>query len=327
MAESDKSRDHDVMFPQPPPPATSAMVIGAGIAGLACARRLRDAGWSVTVFDKGRRVGGRMASRDTDVGVFDHGAQFFTVREPAFAAVVHAAEAQGAVQAWPLPNRDEPVWTGAPTMQHFPAWLAQGLNVHCSHAVQRVHRMGAAWCVAGESPKGVFEHQAAALVITMPIPQLVELLGDRRWPAVAYAPSWTVMLQLDQPVSLPCLPADHPVLASVIAENTRPGRSGPPRVTLQATAGWSRYHLEQDTAMVTPRLVQAFIEFAGVTAGEVHVVSAHRWRYALVERPAIGPHWDPGFRLGAAGDGWAAPRVESAWCSGRSLADRMMASV
>lgn len=316
------------MFPQPPPHPTSAVVIGAGIAGLACARRLRDAGWSVTVFDKGRRVGGRMASRDTEAGVFDHGAQFFTVREPAFAAVVHAAEADGAVKPWPMPNRDEPVWTGAPAMQHFPAWLAQGLDVRCSHQVQRVQRANGGWYVVGESPaQGRFEQQAAALVLTVPIPQLAALVGDRRWPDPHYAPSWTVMLQLDAPVRLPCLHADHPVLASVIAENARPGRVGPPRVTLQATAEWSRQHLEQDAPMVTPRLVQAFIDFAGVPAGEVHVVSSHRWRYALAKRPANGPYWDPGFRLGAAGDGWAAPRVESAWCSGRSLADRIMASI
>ena len=38
-------------------------VIGAGMAGLACARELAAKGFEVTVFDKGRGLGGRTATR------------------------------------------------------------------------------------------------------------------------------------------------------------------------------------------------------------------------------------------------------------------------
>ena len=62
-------------------------VIGAGMAGVACARTLLQAGHRVSVFEKSRGFGGRMATRSTEFGGFDHGAQYFTVRDSRFARV------------------------------------------------------------------------------------------------------------------------------------------------------------------------------------------------------------------------------------------------
>ncbi|MCE3000724.1 MAG: FAD-dependent oxidoreductase, partial [Betaproteobacteria bacterium] len=72
-------------------------VIGAGIAGISCARQLRDAGHAVRVFDKSRGIGGRMATRRGESGTFDHGAQYFTARELRFRALVEALGASGVV--------------------------------------------------------------------------------------------------------------------------------------------------------------------------------------------------------------------------------------
>ena len=76
----------------------SCLVIGAGIAGLIAARALRAAGHRVLVLDKGRGVGGRMATRRIEGGVFDHGAQFVTVRDPRFQQIVEGWQAKGVVK-------------------------------------------------------------------------------------------------------------------------------------------------------------------------------------------------------------------------------------
>ena len=80
-------------------------VVGAGIAGLACARRLVESGHDVKVFDKGRSVGGRAATRRIKIGEselsFNHGAQYFTIRDPAFRAEVDRLVAAGAVARYP----------------------------------------------------------------------------------------------------------------------------------------------------------------------------------------------------------------------------------
>ena len=75
-------------------------VVGAGIAGLAAARALRAAGHSVIVFDKGRGPGGRASSRRAEPFAFDHGAQYFTVRDPRFQTVVDALRDRGVVAPW-----------------------------------------------------------------------------------------------------------------------------------------------------------------------------------------------------------------------------------
>jgi renalase len=64
------------------------VIIGGGMAGLSAATALAKTGASVTVLDKGRGPGGRMAARRVEIGgeqvSFDHGAQYLTARDPAF---------------------------------------------------------------------------------------------------------------------------------------------------------------------------------------------------------------------------------------------------
>lgn len=57
---------------------TRVVVVGAGIAGVACARELARAGVTVTVLDRGRRVGDRMAARRFDGRPVDLGASYLT---------------------------------------------------------------------------------------------------------------------------------------------------------------------------------------------------------------------------------------------------------
>ncbi len=73
-------------------------VVGAGMAGVACARTLLQAGHRVTVFEKSRGFGGRMSTRRTEFGGFDHGAQYFTVRDKRFAQALLTA--QNVVRPW-----------------------------------------------------------------------------------------------------------------------------------------------------------------------------------------------------------------------------------
>ena len=80
------------------PQAPVAAFRGAGMAGVSCARQLAQAGWSVTLLDKSRGWGGRMATRKTEFGSFDHGAQYFTMRDARFEQLV--GELGELVQPW-----------------------------------------------------------------------------------------------------------------------------------------------------------------------------------------------------------------------------------
>lgn len=80
--------------------AIDIAIIGSGIAGLAAARRLADAGRSPVIFDKGRGIGGRVATRRSGGFQFDHGAQCVTARAPAFAAGLAELCARDAAAPW-----------------------------------------------------------------------------------------------------------------------------------------------------------------------------------------------------------------------------------
>lgn len=76
-------------------------IIGAGMAGLTCAQDLAQCGMDVVVFDKGRGLGGRMATRRTDGSFqFDHGTQYLSSHSAGFSAMLTSAKSAGAVGAY-----------------------------------------------------------------------------------------------------------------------------------------------------------------------------------------------------------------------------------
>ena len=125
----------------------SCIVVGAGISGLLAASALQREGWDVTVLDKGRGVGGRMATRRVGEGTFDHGAQFFTVRGERFAGLVEGWLGAGVATEWTRgfadaygrPNEDgHPRYRGAEGMTSIPKYISRGLDVRTGERALRV---------------------------------------------------------------------------------------------------------------------------------------------------------------------------------------------
>ena len=141
-------------------------VVGAGIAGATVARLLADAGVDVTVFDKSRGVGGRLATRRAvwrqadgteHPAQHDHGAPGFSAHAPEFVRVVEQAHRDGLLARWlprPAPGGyaplDEPaLWVTTPDM---PAWcraLLAGLDLQTGRAVDALHHGPDGWRLDG----------------------------------------------------------------------------------------------------------------------------------------------------------------------------------
>lgn len=129
-------------------------VIGAGLSGAACARALAERSVEVTVFDKGRSIGGRLATRRLDAHTFDLGAQFFTATHPRFEREARAWQEAGVAEPWtgrfvardaagresPLPSIER--WVGTPTMTSIAKHAASGLDVRSGHRVDRLEPKG-----------------------------------------------------------------------------------------------------------------------------------------------------------------------------------------
>jgi predicted NAD/FAD-dependent oxidoreductase len=305
------------------------LIIGAGMAGLACAERLSKAGYQVTLLDKGRGAGGRMATRrlSTDLGeaTFDHGAQSFTPSDPRFEARVRRWMDEGRVAPWPAAG--EGALVGVPAMNAPLKAMAEDLDVRWATRVVQLSRSPAGWDVVTEEAV-VF--QCDTLVIALPAEQAGQLLEGvvPEWSAQAIArpssPCWTVMLVLSEP--LPTAPDglrgdDDAILFWAARNSTKPGRTGPESWVLQAAARWSEENVEAPKAQVEADLLVAFSERLAISLPTVMAASSHRWRFARPAADGSGPLWDPGLALGLCGDWLAAPTVEGAWLSGVQLGD------
>ncbi|WP_157271941.1 NAD(P)/FAD-dependent oxidoreductase [Azohydromonas aeria] len=327
-------------------------VVGAGLAGSTCARRLAQAGCAVALFDKSRGVGGRMATRrarwiDADGAVhhaaFDHGTPAFSARSAAFQAFVDEAAGEGVLARWepvmaPGSHRNLDglaLWVGTPDMPALCRHVAAGLALTTSHAVDRLVREADGrwrlWAQAEPLGDDAFD----AVVLAMPPAQAAALLAPHRedWArqarAVPMQPCWTLMAAEGGPA--PDWDAAWPQrgpLAWVVRNAAKPGRAAPDdglnRWVVHATASWSQTFLESAPDVVQPLLQDALAQVLGRTPRWAHA-TVHRWRYALAPRSesASPCWWDDALGLGACGDFFTGAGVEGAWLSGRALAGVM----
>lgn len=320
---------------------SSVAIIGAGLAGLACAKTLAAHGVAVRLFDKGRGVGGRLATRRVEAEgralQFDHGAQYLTARGQFFATILDAAGAR----PWPDPTRR----VGVPRMSAIPRALADGLDVALSRHVLAIEGAPGAWTLrhadaaqlrpARKPPEGLETRRDgpfSAVVLALPAPQAAELLEApamrlaRVISAVRLAPCWTLMAAFREYVPLPDSQRfETGPIGWAARDSSKPGRDpGSECWVVQAGPAFSRAHLERPAPEVAALLLEAFAALAGGALPPALHASAHRWRHALVEAPLGAPClWDPALRLGACGDWCSAARAEAAADSGAALAAAM----
>ena len=318
---------------QTPPPAAAApvVIVGAGIAGLACARRLAQRGVAALLLDKGRAAGGRVATRRVDAFQFDHGAQYVTAKSAAFAAVLNELVAQGAAAAW---RGDTPLdrVVGVPGMSALGAALAAGLDVRQGVEVSALTQVEGGWQVrAGDSV-----HFGRRVVVTVPAPQVAGLLG-RDHPLVArlenvkIAPCLTLMAAIRAEAPFVTHEAPDAPLAWIAQDSAKPGRpavdpnGGTTAWVAQAGAAFSVEYLEESPAEIAARMLPLLCEKLGVTTDRLTYAAAHRWRYARVTAPLGQPFLrDASGSLYLGGDWCIGPRVEAAWASGTAIADDLL---
>jgi len=326
----------------------TCLVVGAGLAGLVAARELRRRGVGVVVFDKGRGAGGRLATRRIGDAVFDHGAQFFTVREAEFGRHVDEWLRAGVVREWCCGFADgdgmlradgHPRYCGTSGMTGIAKYLATDLDLRTGVRVERVVARDGGWDVttdAGES------WRAASLLLTPPVPQSLALVESGGFildaesraslARINYDPCIAVMATFAGMVTLPPpgavqIEGGEPVYW--IADNNR--KSVSPRAstfTIHAGADFSRAHWEADDALIVATLMGHAAKFWRDAGGqpiekvEVENWQVKRWRYS---KPAV-MHAERFLAVRTppplvfAGDAFGDARVEGATLSGLAAA-------
>ncbi|MDN7907411.1 FAD-dependent oxidoreductase [Burkholderia diffusa] len=319
-------------------PATIA-IVGAGIAGLACARVLAEAGHRVTVFEKSRGVGGRTSTRRADGWQADHGAQYFTAQHPAFAAEVARWVASGAAAPWAarvasigsLGPREllAPAqrYVGVPGMTAPARHLSAGIETVLKTTITELMRDEQGWRLIS-AEQGALAVHYDVVIVAVPAPQAVPLLR-RAEPGLAVIaqrtemrPAWAVMAQcghLPDP-GFDAAFVNFGPLGWIAHDTSKPGRTGVSTWVLHATPEWSQAHLEAPPERITRTLLDAFRDIVGATAD---TAIAHRWRYAELAPSSVAAPgrfaWRAGPRIGLCGDWLGGGKIEGAWLSGTGL--------
>ena len=312
------------------PDAGGAMriaIVGAGMAGMSCGQRLSRLGHEVRLFDKGRGPGGRMATRRMEDGGttlhFDHGAQYFTAREPRFVDQVAHWEATGVAARWAAAGDD--AWVGTPAMNAPLKAMAGELGVQFGTRIEQLVRDGDGWQLDGEgAPDARFD----AVLVAVPAEQAGPLLQPHA-PAMATLadqtasdPCWTLMAGFEAPLALvqDTLRQRGPI-GWAARNNAKPGRANEECWVIQASPEWSCAHLEDNAETVAAALLAELAEANGGPLPRQLGATAHRWRFAKSGTAGEEALWDAEKRIGVCGDWLIGPRVEAAYMSGLLLAE------
>lgn len=302
------------------------LIIGGGMAGLSAAHRLAGTGQSIIVLDKGRGPGGRMAARRVEIAgaqvSFDHGAQYFTARDPAFREAVAAWEAAGVAARWPAAGDD--AWVGTPGMNACVKAMASACDVRWGVRAEQLVREDAAWRVqagdqtftAGTVLVAVPAEQAAVL-LTEVAPDLAALAAS-----VTSAPCWAVMAGFEQPLPITSdtFRSESGPVSWAARNSAKPGRSGAETWVIHASPQRSRELIDLPKDEAAQALLADFFAATGAAPIAPLHCDAHRWLYALPQAlKGESARFDPQLRVGIAGDYLHSPRVEGAWLSGRAL--------
>jgi len=315
-------------------------IIGAGLAGVVLAGRLRAAGHAVTIFEKSRGAGGRMATRRTDNFAFDHGAPCFSAESAAFRAFLAPHIDSRLVARWPArfarvsadgTARAEDVerFVAVPAMNALCKALVGDTPLHTQVQVAPIEKPHELTDSDGR-PLGRFDW----IVSAAPGPQTAALFADLA--PLALDPDhmsggFTTMLGLPaaHDPGWDMAETDDPVLAAIIADSSKPGRSAHGTAfVIHARSDWSEPRINEAPEAIQPQLADAFTRLAGIDASAAAYATTHRWRYAHANAGlSQGFVFSPEVALAACGDWCWGGGVEAAFRSASALADRLAGQV
>jgi predicted NAD/FAD-dependent oxidoreductase len=317
----------------------SIAIVGAGLAGLHVARQLGQE-HDVTVVEKSRGPGGRMATRRAGDWHFDHGAQFFTAHTQAFRTFLEPLVSEGVVAHWParfaeitgtqisaerLWTEDYPHYVGVPGMNAVGKHLAVGVDIRCGTRVDELDRRASQWTLAIDG--GAAIEGFDWVVITAPAAQTAGLLpahsplGEVASAAVMKS-CFALMLGFDDD---PGLTFDAALVRGrdiswISVNSSKPGRNGGTTLVVHATNAWADANLERPLAEVSEHMLREVNLATGIDPTRASHTDVQRWRFANIDKQESGAtQIDAESGLAVCGDWLIRGRVESAFLSADHL--------
>ncbi|GCE20316.1 NAD(P)/FAD-dependent oxidoreductase [Dictyobacter kobayashii] len=339
----------------------SVAILGAGMSGLAAAHSFQDAGYTVTLFEKSRGVGGRAATRKREGFIYDHGAQYVKEGTPASLALITERfrtpdlidikkpvwifDGQGHIQAGDEKQNAEQKLNYRNGLTTLPKKMATGLSIQFETRIINVQQEASGWRLydsAGYNYAG-FDF----LFITLPAPQARKLIQAsqietalqqeiiQRLTPASYNPLLSIILGYHpQPRTRPyyaLVNSDkkHPISWLAWEHEKAPERVPPESGMLIAQMGpeYSAAHMETSDTECIQQVAQMIAQLLQEELLSPIFTDIQRWRYALpaqkVDGDALNAKTLPQ-RLAFSGDAFVGGRLHLAMEHGIMVAQQLI---
>lgn len=313
-------------------------IVGAGLAGIAAARQLAPLA-DVTVFEKSRGPGGRMATRRAGDFQFDHGAQFFTARTESFRSLLAEQSLNSAVAIWEpkVINIEsgkktfkrpwyEDHYVAVPRMNLLVKTLAAEIEVILQTRVANIESAGSRWRLQDDQGAALGEFDW--VISAAPAPQTQALMPRefseyQRIASAEFSPCFSLMIGMTEldPPGFDCAVVRDSPIAWLALNHLKPQRPAPASVLVHSNNDWAAQHVDRDPDDVQRILSRALEELTGIDARRAAFIALHRWLYARVESTVADDDFllDDEHQLASCGDWCVGNRVEDAFTSGTAL--------
>ncbi len=336
-------------------------ILGAGITGLTIAQSLKKAGYSVTVLEKSRGVGGRCATRRVAGERVDHGVRYLEPTTEAVQSLITQLKVNTDLKLWldtVYEMRSNQLLPQTPSMPRYVTsngmnavgkFLAEGLEIQFSRRVTHLtvtpeKRWQLTLDVPNDRPQFL---QAKSVVIAIPAPQALMLLEplSSQIPAdflkavhsVDYHACITVMAgyprekQAELSARNPAWQAvtfpEDEILDWVGLDSSKREHSQAPIVVTQSSPKFAQQHLETtDLESVGQTLLNQTATSLMPWLNQPEWMQVHRWRYAFCRTPLATPYLSAKIPLPlvCAGDWCGGNQIEGALISGKAAAEWMI---
>jgi renalase len=325
-------------------------VIGAGVAGLTCARKLQQAGRRVVVFDKSRGLGGRLATRRLSGTHADHGVCYLQPKGTAFGQLIdelvneqilrvwtqgiHRLPADGVLQP---PVKFAPCYAATAGATAIARYLGQNLEIINSQTITAISPMGNGWQL--NSADG--QWNAEQVVVAVPPAQALAIAArvidphcSEQISQVNFTTSITAIAVFpkSQQAAAAQLPwqgiqgIDHPVLGWIGLDSSKQLEPLQPVLVVQSSAAFAAENFDApDLEVIGKRLLASAVPFA-MGLDDPEILQVHRWGYAFVQNPLPDLFLTAQVKapLYFCGDWCGGNRVESAFLSGLAVAEKIL---
>ncbi len=328
-------------------------IIGAGVAGLNCARQLQaqmgNSG-KILVVDKSRGLGGRLATRRLANTHADHGVCYIKAQGDRFRQEIgelvdreilrlwtdkiHRWDGRGDIQA---PAKTSACYVSATGATAIAKYWARDLEVIGDRTITNIQPIDRGWRIEAQD----WSAEARQVVLAVPPAQAAEIVRNAVEPdcltqlqLIEFTPVITAMATY--PAAL--LPAsvelgwqgiqcqDHPSLGWIGLDSSKQLSPPQPVLVVQSNAESAMQYFESPDLMAVGQELLAAAAVLVPWFAQPKLLQVHRWAYAFTKNPLSSP-WitaQTAAPLYLCGDWCGGNRVEAAYLSGLAVAAQIL---